>query len=58
MLKSQKTKTSTVLINTTNKNIPVSDKAGATFMLSPKSKITVTREKYGDLPKGVIVSSK
>ena len=44
-----------VLINTTNKNIPVTKKDGGTYMLAPKCKKTVDPSNYGTLPKGVVL---
>ncbi len=44
-----------ILLNTTNKNIPVTRKNGGTFMLAPKAKMQVDPNNYGTLPKGVVL---
>lgn len=44
-----------ILINTTNKNIPVTKKNGGTYLLAPKCKKTVDAGDYGTLPKGVVL---
>ena len=43
------------LINTTNKNIPITKKDGGSYLLAPRCKKTVDPANYDKVPKGVVL---
>lgn len=53
MLKSPEGKKT--LVNNTNVGIPVTNKNGGTFIISPRSKVVVDIEDFDNLPKTISV---